>query len=289
MSDNKIVKAIKDKGKGIESEMSFFGHLEALRWHLVRSVIAVVLFAVVAFWKFTLIYNAVIMGPWHPDTFWTFRVLCELGAYFNTNSFCVTKINATLISTGVGDQFLLQLNSSIMMGIICGIPYILWELWRFIKPALLEKERKAASGFVFYATVLFIAGILFGYYILAPESIAFLASYSVSPDIHNTFTVGSYLSILSTVTVITGVVFELPIFIYILASLGILTATFMRKTRRYAIVIIMIVGAIISPSPDVLTTTIATVPLFILYEVGIVVASVVEKRRNKSHDELMAS
>ncbi len=269
--------------------MSFFGHLEALRWHLMRSALAVVVFSVIAFWKFSLIYNGVIMGPFHPNTFWTFRMMCRIGDYFHADGFCVTKINATLISTGVGDQFLLQLNSSIMIGIICAIPYILWELWRFIKPALHEKEIKAASGFVFYASALFVVGILFGYYILAPESIAFLADYSVSPDIHNTFTVGSYLSILSTVTLITGIVFELPIFIYILASIGLLTATFMRKTRRYAIVIIMIVGAIISPSPDILTTTIATVPLFILYEVGIMVASVVEKKRLKAHEDLMAS
>ena len=289
MSDNKLVKAIKNKGKDLESEMSFFGHLEALRWHLMRSAFAVVVFAVVAFWKFTWIYNAIIMGPWHPDTFWTFRIFCQLGTFFHIDGFCVTKIDAELISTGVGDQFLLQLNSSIMIGIICAIPYILWELWRFIKPALLDQERKAASGFVFYASALFIVGILFGYYILAPESIAFLAGYSVSPDIHNKFTVGSYLSILSTVTLITGIVFELPIFIYILASIGLLTATFMRRTRRYAIIIIMIVGAIISPSPDILTTTVATIPLFILYEVGIMVAAVVEKRRLQKHEDLMAS
>jgi sec-independent protein translocase protein TatC len=289
MSEKNIIKAIKDKGKNLESEMSFFGHLEALRWHLMRSALAVVVFTVVAFWNFKWIYQTIIMGPFQPKTFWTFRVMCDIGNYFHINDLCVTDINAELISTEVGGQFLLQLNSSILIGIILAIPYILWELWRFIKPALLEKERKAASGFVFYATALFVVGILFGYYILAPESIAFLAGYSVSPDIHNKFTVGSYLSILSTVTLITGVVFELPIFIYILASIGLLTATFMRRTRRYAIIIIMIVGAILSPSPDILTTTIATVPLFVLYEVGIMVAAVVEKRRLKKHEDLMAS
>jgi sec-independent protein translocase protein TatC len=288
MSENKLIKAIKDKGKDLESEMSFFDHLEALRWHLVRSAIAVVGFAVLAFWYFKPIYQNVIMGPWKVN-FFTYRVMCQIGTALHLDGFCISKINAILISTEVGGQFMLQLNSSILIGVICAIPYVLWELWRFIKPALLEKERKAASGFVFYATALFIVGILFGYYILAPESIVFLASYSVSPDIHNQFTVGSYLSILSTVTLITGIVFELPIFIYILASIGILTATFMRKTRRYAIIIIMLVGAVISPSPDLLTTTIATIPLFILYEVGIMVAAVVEKKRNKTHDELMSS
>jgi len=287
MSENKLVKAIKNKGKDLESEMSFFGHLEALRWHLMRAALAVIVFSVVAFCNFTFIYNNIIMGPWNPDTFWTFRIMCKLGTFFHIDGFCITKMNAILISTGVGDQFLLQLNSSVTIGIILAIPYILWEIWRFVKPALLDKERKAANGFVFYATLLFVIGILFGYYILAPESIAFLANYSVSADIHNQFTVGSYLSILSTVTLITGIVFELPMIIYILASIGVLTATFMRRTRRYAILIIMLVGAIISPSPDVLTTTIATIPLLILYEIGVMVAAVVEKRRNEKHEEFM--
>jgi len=283
MSDKNIIQAIKDKGKNLESEMSFFGHLEALRWHLMRSALAVVLFSVIAFWKFTIIYNEVIMGPYHPS-FWTFRMMCKLGS-----SFCVTKINGQIVNNEMAGQFMLQLNSSIIIGVICAVPYLLFELWRFIKPALLEKERKAANGFVFYASGLFITGILFGYYILVPESVAFLAGYTISPDIQNLFTMSSYLSLVSTITLITGVVFELPIFIYILASIGLLTATFMRKTRRYAIIIIMVVGAVISPSPDILTTTIATVPLFILYEVGIMVAAVVEKKRAQSHEDLMAS
>lgn len=289
MSDNKLVNAIKNKGKNLESEMSFFGHLEALRWHLMRAAVSVIVFTVIAFWNFKWIYQTIIMGPFNPKTFWTFKVMCDIGTHFHIDDLCVTDINAQLVSNEVGGQFMLQLNSSILIGIICSIPYILWELWRFIKPALLEKERKAANGFVFYATSLFVVGILFGYYILAPESIAFLASYSVSPDIHNMFTVASYLSILSTVTLITGVTFELPIFIYILASIGILSGTFMRRTRRYAIIVIMIIGAILSPSPDMLTTTVATIPLFILYEVGILIAARIEKKRLKKHDDLMAS
>ena len=288
MSDNKLVKAIKDKGKNLESEMSFFGHLEALRWHLMRSAFAVVFFAIVAFCNYHFIFNNIILAPFKPD-FWSYKMMCYLGTLFHIDGFCITKINGILISNEVGGQFMLQLNSSLLIGVICAIPYVLYEIWRFIKPALLENERKAASNFVLYASTLFIVGILFGYYILAPESVAFLAGYTVSPEIHNQFTVASYLSIISTVTLLTGIVFELPIFIYILASIGILTASFMRATRRYAIIIIMIVGALISPSPDILTTTLATVPLLALYEVGILVAAVVEKRRLKKHEDLMAS
>lgn len=281
--DNKLVKAIKDKGKSLEAEMSFFDHLEALRWHLIRAAIAIVVFALVAFLNYNYIFNTYIMGPFRPD-FWTYRMMCKLG-----EGFCITKFNATIINTEVAGQFMLQINSSVLIGIILSIPYILWEIWRFIKPALLEKERKAASGFVFYASMLFLLGVLFGYYVIAPESIAFLANYEVSDTIKNEFTVSSYLSMVATITLIIGIVFELPIVIYILASIGILTGTFMKRTRRYAIVILLIVGAIISPSPDFLTTMIATLPLFVLYEVGIVVASVVEKRRAKAHDELMNS
>ena len=283
MSDNNLVKAIKDKGKNLEAEMSFFDHLEALRWHLIRSAIAVVVFTGIAWWQYEFIFGTLIMGPMHTD-FWTYRMLCKLG-----DGFCVQKINATIINTDVAGIFMLKINSSVLMGIIAGIPYILWELWRFIKPALLERERKAARGFVLYASLLFLIGILFGYYVIAPESISFLLTYSISDTIKNTITISSYLSMVATITLIIGIVFELPILIFILASLGVLTGTFMKKTRRYSVVILLIIGAIISPSPDFLTTMIATIPLFALYEVGIVVATVVEKRRAKAHDDLMNS
>lgn len=283
MSERDLVKAIKDKGKTLESEMSFFEHLEALRWHLIRAAVSVLVFSVAAFWNYEFIFNQIIMGPFRAD-FWTYRMMCKLG-----EGFCVKQIKAEIINTEVAGQFMLQINSSILIGVILAVPYILWELWRFIKPALLETERKAAGGFVVYASLLFLLGILFGYYVIAPESISFLASYSVSDQIRNTFTVGSYLSMVATITLIIGIVFELPIVIYVLASIGVLTGTFMKRTRRYAIVILLIVGAIISPSPDMMTCMIATIPLLILYEIGIVVASRVERRRAKKHDELMTT
>jgi sec-independent protein translocase protein TatC len=282
MSDKNIVKAITEKGNNLEAEMSFFDHLETLRWHLIRAAIAILVFTIAAFWQYDFIFNEIILGPFKPN-FWTYRMLCKLGTG------CVTHINGTMINTEMAGQFMLQLNSSILIGIIISVPYILWEIWRFIKPALLEKERKAATGFVFYASCLFIAGILFGYYLIAPESISFLAGYTVSDTIKNQFTISSYLSMVATITLIIGLVFELPILIYILASLGILSGTFMRKTRRYSVVILLIIGAIISPSPDFFTTFISTVPLFALYEVGIMVASRVEKRRNDRHEAIMAS
>ena len=283
MSNKNIVKAITEKGKNLEAEMSFFDHLETLRWHLIRSAIAVLIFTGVAFWQYHFIFNTIIMGPFNGN-FFTYRMLCKLG-----KGMCITHINGTIINTEMAGQFMLQLNSSILIGIIISVPYILWEIWSFIKPALLDTERKAATGFVFYASLLFLVGILFGYYIIAPESISFLAGYTVSDTIKNQFTISSYLSMVATITLIIGLVFELPIIIYILASIGILSGTFMRKTRRYSVIILLIIGAIISPSPDFFTTVISTVPLFALYEVGIVVASRVEKRRNAKHDAIMTS
>ena len=286
MSDNKIVKAIKEKGKSLESEMSFFEHLSALRSHLVRSAIAIAVFTSLAFWFHDFIVDTVIFGPKSPD-FWTYRMMCKIGELLQRDGWCVGDMNFTIISTELGGQINLVINSCIVTGVVFGFPYLLWELWRFIKPALHEKEKKAASGFVFYASVLFLMGVLFGYFIIAPISVKFLAGFSASDEIKNTFSIDSYLSTVLTLTLGSGIVFELPILIYILVSLSILSAGFMRKTRRYAIVLILIIAAIITPTPDAITMSVVAFPLLILYEVGILVASGVEKRRAKK--ELMAT
>jgi sec-independent protein translocase protein TatC len=285
---NKIIDAIRDKGKSLESEMSFFEHLEALRWHLIRAAIAIIVFTILAFWQFDFIMNDIIMGPFNPK-FWTYRMMCKVGTSLHMSGWCVDKINGNIINTEMAGQFTLQINSCVMIGVILGFPYLLWELWRFIKPALHDKERKAASGFVFYASTLFITGILFGYYIIAPESIHFLATYTISPIIKNNFTMDSYLSSVATLTMGTGLVFELPILIYVLASLGILNAPFMRRTRRYAIVIILIIAAVITPTPDMITMSVVAAPLLVLYEVGIMVAAGVGRRKQQKSDELMNS
>ncbi|WP_295770673.1 twin-arginine translocase subunit TatC [uncultured Mucilaginibacter sp.] len=286
MSDNKIVKAIKDKSKDLDVEMSFFDHIEILRWHLIRSSIAVLVFTILAFVYYDWVFDNVIMGPMRTD-FWTYRMLCKLGDYLQRPGFCIDKIPGKIINTEMAGQFTLELNSALIIGITLGFPYLLWEVWRFIKPALHEKERKAASGFVIYASLLFLLGIMFGYFIVAPESISFLANLSVSDKIENMFTVDSYLSSVATLTLATGVVFQLPIIVYILSTLGILTPAFMRNGRRFAIVGILVISAVITPTPDMLTMSIVSVPLFILYEVGIVVAGVVEKRKLKRQNQLV--
>lgn len=286
MSDNKIVEAIKNKGKTLEAEMSFFDHLNALRGHLIRAALAIALFTSVAFYFNDFIVDKVIFGPKSAD-FWTYRMMCQIGELLHRDGWCVGDMKFTIISTELGGQINLVINSCIMTGIVFGFPYLLWELWRFIKPALHDKERKAATGFVFYASMLFLIGILFGYFIITPISVKFLAGFSASDEIKNTFSISSYLTTVTTLTLGSGIVFELPILIYILASLNILTAKFMRNTRRYAIVIILIIAAIITPTPDAITMGVVALPLLMLYEIGILVAVGVDKRRAKK--DLLAS
>lgn len=285
MSNNrgkKLLDSIKEKGQNLEAEMSFFDHLEVLRWHLIRSCIAIVVFTSLAFGYYDFIFDKVIMGPKSPG-FWTYRMMCQIADRFHLSAdYCIKEIKFNIINTEMAGQFTLQLNSSLLAGVVLGFPYLLYEIWRFIKPGLTDKERTSASGFVFYATLLFILGILFGYYIIAPLSITFLANYTVSNIIQNQITIDSYLSSVATLTLGTGVVFELPILIFILSKIGIMTPRFMRASRRYSTVIILIIAAVITPTPDILTMLTVSFPLFILYEVSIMISARVEKRREKA-------
>jgi sec-independent protein translocase protein TatC len=284
-----LVEAIKQKGKTIEAEMSFFDHIEVLRWHLIRSAVAIMVFTVLAFAYYDFLFDIIIMGPKRPD-FWTYQMMCKIGERFNLGpDFCITEIPGKIINTEMAGQFTLQLNSSLLMGITLGFPYLLWEIWRFVKPALHENERKSASGFVFYASMLFLIGVLFGYYIIAPLSVNFLTNYTVSEIIENTITIDSYLSSVATLTLGSGVVFELPIVIYILSKLGIMTPQFMREKRRYAVVLILIIAAIVTPTPDILTMLTVSFPLFLLYEISIGVSGRVNKKRLKEEQEFYAN
>lgn len=281
LSGKKIVETIKDKGKSLEAEMSFFDHLEVLRWHLIRAAIAVGVFMIIAFSFYDFIFDDLIMGPKSPD-FWSYRMMCKLGDIFNMPGFCVTELPITIINTQMAGQFITQINSSLLIAVMMGFPYLLYEVWLFVKPALTDIERKSASGFVFYATLLFMLGVLFGYYIVVPLSVNFLANYSISDDITNTITISSYLSFVSTLTLGCGVVFELPIVIFVLSKLGIMTPEFMRASRRYAIIIILIIAAMITPTADIITMLTVSAPMFLLYEVSILVSARVNRARQRA-------
>ncbi len=285
MSKNiKLIEAIKNKGKNIEAEMSFFDHLEILRWHIIRSVIAITVFAILSFTFYDFVFNQIIMGPKNLD-FWTYRMMCKVGAALNLEGFCVEKIPFNIINTELAGQFMLQINSCLLMAVALGFPYLLFEIWLFIKPALTDVERKSARGFVFYATVLFIIGALFGYYIVVPLSVNFLANVSLSEEITNQITIDSYLSTIATLTLGCGIIFLLPILIFILSKIGIMTPDFMRASRRYAIVIILVIAAIITPTADVITLLTVSAPMFILYELSIMVSANVKKAKELAEKE----
>ena len=280
-----LVKAIKEKGKTIEAEMSFFDHLDVLRGHLIRAAIAILVFTILAFSYYTFIFEEIIMGPGRLN-FWTYRMMCAAVEKFNLGAdFCVKKLDFEIINTELGGQFTLTLNSSLMIGIVLGVPYLLFEIWRFVKPALHENERKSATGFVFWASLLFIIGLLFGYYIVSPLSIQFLANYEVSEIISNKITIDSYFSIIATLSIGSGITFELPTIVFILSKLGIMTPKFMRSSRRYSSVIILIVAAIVTPTPDLVIMLVVSLPLFLLYELSIYISAIVEKRRKKAEAE----
>ena len=284
MSNKKLITAIKEKGKNLEAEMSFFEHLEILRWHIIRAVIAIIVFAILSFTFYDFVFNQIIMGPKNLD-FWTYRMMCKLGAILNLDGFCVEKIPFNIINTELAGQFMLQINSCLLMAVALGFPYLLFEVWLFIKPALTDIERKSASGFVFYATILFILGALFGYYIVVPLSVNFLANVSLSDEITNQITIDSYLSTIATLTLGCGAVFLLPILIFILSKLGLMTPAFMRASRRYAIIIILTIAAIITPTADVITLLTVSAPMFILYELSIMVSANVQRKKLKQVKE----
>jgi sec-independent protein translocase protein TatC len=285
MSEEQANSKPKKARANLEEEMSFFGHLASLRMHLVRSALVIVSVTALAFIYYDVIFNQIVMGPKNPS-FWTYRMMCVLADKFSLGAdFCIKEIPFNIINTEMAGQFTLQMNSSLIIGIVLGFPYLLWEIWRFVKPALHENERKSASGFVFYASLLFVLGILFGYYIIAPLSVNFLANYTVSAYIVNNITIDSYLSTVATLTLGTGIIFELPIVIYILSKLGVMTPQFMRNSRRYATVIILIIAAIVTPTPDLFTMFTVSLPLFLLYEISIIVSGKVEKKRKQKELE----
>ncbi len=286
MSDNRakdIIDTIKSKGKSLEAEMSFFDHLDILRKHLLRALAVVTVLIGFAFYFTDFIWHSVIMAPKNGN-FWTYRMMCKLVDRFPAigSEFCITDIKAKIINTDMAGQFTLQMNSCIMAGIILGVPYLLFEIWLFIKPALLDEERKSASGFVFFASLLFAMGLMFGYYLICPLSINFLVNYTVDESIENTFTITSYLSTVITLTIGSGIIFQLPVVIFILSKLGIMTPKFMRSTRRYAAVIILIVAAVVTPTADPYTMLIVAFPLFLLYELSIVISARIEKKKKKA-------
>lgn len=263
------------------AEMSFLDHLEALRWLLIRITVVVLVVSCLSYFIIDWIFEDVIFAPINTD-FITYKAFCELTHYLNTSDggMCVEKMPFIIQSTEMGGQFSIFLWTCITCGFILGFPFILWEIWKFISPALYKNEKKSAVLFIFCSSILFFIGVLFGYFLILPLSVNFFGAFSVSKQIVNEFNVDNYIGLVKTTVISCGLIFELPIIIYFLTKMGLVTASSLRTYRRYAIVIILIVAAIITP-PDILSQIIVSIPLFILYEISIFIAVFVNRKQNK--------
>lgn len=263
-----------------KAEMSFIDHLEELRWHIMRSVIALLVGSVIVFVYIDFFFNTVIMGPAHRD-FITYRMLCKISHAIGLGkAMCLEDINLKLISTEMSGQFMTSFTIAMVGGFVIAFPYIFWEFWRFAKPALTQRERQKTQGIIFWVSLLFFTGIAFGYYLIAPYTVNFFASYTLSPLIANTFTIGDYLDNIVSLVLGTGIVFQLPLVVFFLARVGILTPAMLRTYRKYAFVIILIIAAVITP-PDIVSMTICAIPILMLYEVSIWISV----RASKDDDE----
>ncbi|MCD6354884.1 MAG: twin-arginine translocase subunit TatC, partial [Prolixibacteraceae bacterium] len=263
---------------------SFLEHLEELRWHIIRSALAIVVFAVVAFIMKDFIFDAIILKPRTPE-FWTNRMLAKLADLVGSESLKINQVPLKLISIKIAGQFSMHIWTSIIAGFILASPVVFYEFWRFVKPALYDKEKKYANGAVFYTSVLFIVGVLFGYFLIVPLSINFLGTYNVSSDVSNQINLKSYIGSVTSITMAAGVVFLLPVFSYFLSKVGILTPQFMKMYRRHAYVVMLLLAAIITP-PDIFSQIMVCFPLIFLYEIGILISKRVVKKREKEMDEI---
>lgn len=271
------------KGKHAD-EMSFVEHLEALRWHIIRSLVAVVLVAIVAFLNRHIVFDVIVLAPKNPD-FFSYQALCWLSNNLSLgDALCITNIDFMLQNVDMAGQFLTHMKVSFVAGIIVAFPYIFWEFWRFVRPALYEKEQKSARGLVFVCSTLFLAGVAFGYFIITPFSVNFLGNYQVSEQVYNEINLGSFISIITMISLASGIIFELPVASYLLSKIGLLTPAFMKKYRKHAFIVILILSAVITP-PDITSQIIISIPIVILYEVSIWIS----KRVNDKFEKEMAN
>ena len=268
-----------------KAEMTFIDHLEELRWHLLRSVVAVAIGAIVVMIYATDIVDKVLMAPTRAD-FISSRWLCSLGHTIGIgNTLCFPPVEAKFLENQMTGQFISYFTIGFVGGFIIAFPYIFWEFWRFVKPALSEKELKKTRGVIFWVTLLFFTGVLFGYYILTPFMVNFYFNFKLSPQITIMPSFSDYMENLIYTTVGIGILFQMPLLIMVLARIGIVTGKFLRSYRRHAFVIILIAAAIITPSTDPFSLTIVTIPLYALYEASIIVASRINKRQAEEAKE----
>ncbi len=255
------------------NELTFFEHIEVLRWHIIRALASVVVVSAIVFASKKLVFQYIILGPTSPD-FPTYKIFCKLSP-----GFCFYPENLQIITRDIQEQFMSHIKVSLWLGFIVAFPYIFYEFWKFIKPGLYKNEIKAARGMVFICSALFLSGVCFGYFLVAPVAITFLSSYSVSPEVANTTTLAALVNSMTMFTIPTGLIFEMPVVMYFLAKIGLVSSLFLARYRKHAVVIITIVAAVITPSPDVFTMLMVGIPLYALFELSIIVTKRIDKER----------
>ena len=267
---------------GEEKEMTFLDHLEELRWHLIRAVSSILILAIVVFLSKDFVWHSVILAPSRLD-FWTYRMMCQAGEYFNSPTLCIQDLPFIIQNRKMTGQFTMHITSSALIGFLAAFPYVFWEIWRFIKPGLRIEERNHSRGAVFFVSLLFTLGVLFGYFIISPLSVNFLAHYSVDDSIMNEFELSNYVSTISMIVLASATLFQLPMVVYFLSKAGLITPHIMKHYRKHAIVVILILGALLTP-PDPMSQILIALPLFGLYQISIFISGAV--LRNKEKEEL---
>lgn len=263
-------------------EMSFLEHLEALRWHILRSLVAIISVGVVVFLAKDFVFDEIIFAPKRLD-FLSYRALCWLSNSLQLGSaLCIDAIQFSVVNLDMAGQFVTHIKVSFILGLVVAFPYVFWEFWRFIQPALYEEELQHARGLVWVCSFLFTTGVLFGYYIITPFSVNFLGSYRVSEEVASNINLGSYINVIAMISLAAGIIFELPVAAYLLSKIGLLTPEFMRQYRKHAFIITLVVSAVITP-PDVTSQIIISIPILILYEISIRISA----RVNRKYQERM--
>lgn len=254
----------------MSDSQSFWDHLDELRDILIRMIIALLLCSVVAFCFKDFIFN-IILAP-QDGGFVTYRLLERVASVLgSTGSGIAEGMSVRLINTGLAHQFLIHVKTSLYVGFMASSPYILYQLFRFVSPALYRQEKRYAQWLVICGFLMFLLGIMLAYFLIFPLTFRFLGTYQVSSAIENTVTIASYLDTLITISLSMGLVFEIPVVCWIMARMGLVSACMMKKYRRHVVVILLVLGAIITPTADVFTLMLVSLPMWLLYELSILI------------------
>ncbi|RLD20680.1 MAG: twin-arginine translocase subunit TatC [Bacteroidetes bacterium] len=274
-----------DTDPEIGREMTFLEHLEELRWHLIRSVIAILVLAIAVFLAKDFVWHYIILAPSRLD-FWTYEMLCKAGEWLQSDGLCINDLPFIIQSRKMTGQFTMHFTTSALIGLIISFPYVFWEIWSFVGPGLYEKERKNSRGAVFFVSFLFMIGVLFGYYIIAPLSVNFLSHYNVDPTILNEFELTNYVSTISMIVLSSAILFQLPMVVYVLTKAGLVTPEMMKSYRKHAVIVILVLGAFLTP-PDPISQILIAIPLFGLYQISIFISARVLRRQRRKEQQLI--